>query len=59
MIKVIERRIRGKMMCIKNGTLTPEKSNIAVLFNKLRNLDMALYENLIEEYKEVIYKFNK
>jgi len=59
MIKQLEKRIIGKMSAIKRGEVNIEDSKIGVLFNKLKNLDEALYLDLIVKYKDVIQKVNQ
>lgn len=54
MVKQIEKAIKGKMGGIKGGRLKPSESNIGVLFNRLKKLDEASYENLIGEYKKIL-----
>ena len=55
-IKVLERRITGKMSAIKRGELTMADSKVGVLFNKLKTLDEASYIRFIAKYKELITK---
>lgn len=54
LIRQIERNIRVKMKGIKEGTLTPKESKIGLQFNKLKSLDEASYENLLEQYKKIL-----
>jgi hypothetical protein len=54
LIKQIERNIKTKMKGIKEGTLTPKESKIGLQFNKLKSLDEASYENLLEQYKKIL-----
>lgn len=54
LIKQIEKNIKTKMKDIKEGKTTPKESRIGVQFNKLKELDEASYENLLQEYKKVI-----
>lgn len=50
----LERKIKGKMMCIRDGTLTPANSEIGVLFKILKAKDEALHDELINEYKTIL-----
>lgn len=50
----LEKSIRKKMVQIKNGSLKKEVSNIGTLINQMKTLDEALFEKLIQEYKEII-----
>jgi hypothetical protein len=54
LIKQIEKNIKIKMKRIKEGTLTPKDSKIGIQFNKLKDLDQASYENLLQEYKQIL-----
>lgn len=54
LIRQIERSIRVKMKGIKEGALTPKESKIGLQFNKLKSLDEASYENLLEQYKKIL-----
>lgn len=54
LIKQIEKNIKIKMKGIKEGTLTPKDSKIGIQFNKLKDLDQASYENLLQEYKQIL-----
>jgi hypothetical protein len=55
----VEKKIKGKMLGIKNRTITPKESNIGFLFNTMKNLDEALYEKLISEYKIILGDLKK
>jgi hypothetical protein len=44
------------MKDIKEGNSTPKESNIGMQFTKLKELDEASYETLIQEYKQVLTK---
>ena len=50
----LEKKITGKILAIKNGTLTPKDSNIGKLLNRLKTLDEASYENLLNRYKKTL-----
>jgi hypothetical protein len=54
LIKQVEKNIKTKMRGIKEGTLTPKDSKIGIQFNKLKDLDQASYENLLQEYKQIL-----
>lgn len=54
LIKQIEKNIKIKMKGIKEGTLTPKDSKIGIQFNRLKDLDQASYENLLQEYKQIL-----
>ena len=50
----LEKLIKGKILSIKNETVTPKESNIGGLFKSLKLNDEVLYDELILEYKEVL-----
>ena len=50
----LEKKIRGKIHAIKNGIISPKESKIGLLFNRLKDLDEASYEELISYYKTVM-----
>lgn len=55
----LEKTIRGKMMAIKAGKITPKESEIGKLMNLMKNFDEPLYEQLIKNYKEILLKDNE
>ena len=58
-IETLEKKIKGKMLGIKEGTLTPLSSGIGKTFKLLKKRDEASYEVLLEEYKEVLASLKK
>ena len=50
----LKRSIMGKMTQIRDQKITPADSKIGVLLNKVKVLDLALYEELLEKYKSII-----
>lgn len=56
LIKQIESNIKTKMKDIKEGKTTPKESGIGFQFNKLKDLDEASYETLLNEYKKILKK---
>jgi len=59
MLKILEKKIIGKMGAIKNGTLTPKDSDIGALFIRLKNLDEVLCEELMKKYKTILSNIKK
>ena len=55
MEKVIERKIVGGLFGLKNGTKQP--SDVAPWLNKLKLLNLPLYEQFFDQYKEILTKF--
>lgn len=50
----IQRKIIGKMAAIKRGELEPIDSGIGVLMNKLKEMNLPMYEEKFEEYKQIL-----
>lgn len=50
-LKKLEQVMKGKMAAIKRGELLPKDSGIGKLFTILKGVDLPLYEELLEEYK--------
>lgn len=53
-IDTLEKKITGLMSQIKDGEITMAESKIGKLFNKLKPLDLASYENLLTKYKKLV-----
>jgi hypothetical protein len=58
-INDLEKKITVAMSGIKKGTTTPAESKIGTLFMRLKPLDEALYEKLMNEYKPVFANWKK
>jgi hypothetical protein len=58
-IDELERKITAAMNQIKEGTKTPKDSNIGMLLGKLKPVDEALHEKLVEKYKVVFAAWKK
>jgi hypothetical protein len=56
MADIVERKIISSMRRIKNKEITPKDSGIGKMFVRMKDLDEALYEELIVRYKEVLNK---
>lgn len=52
LIKKIEAGIRS----IKHGTATPADAKVGVFLNKLKPINLAMYEDLLNNYKAVVQK---
>ena len=50
----LEKRIRKKLRMIRETIITPMESKIGLLINPLKHLDEPLYDELIEEYKNIL-----
>lgn len=58
-IETLERKIASLMFQIKRGEITPLESKIGKPFNRLKPLDLASYENLLNEYKKILEEIKK
>lgn len=47
------------MLGIKTGSKTPKDSNIGIHLNKLKTLNLPLYESLLAEYKQLLIDLKK
>jgi hypothetical protein len=55
LLKQVELRVKGNFIAIKqNPNRLDIKKNIAVLINKIKNLDEVLYNQLLNEYKIIL-----
>jgi tRNA(Arg) A34 adenosine deaminase TadA len=55
LIRNIEAGIRG----IRFGTKTPQSANVGNSLNRLKDINIGMYEDLIEKYKTVVSEYNK
>lgn len=54
-VKYIESGIRG----IKLGTKKPQETNVSKFFEKLRDINIGLYDDLMEQYKVAVENHKK
>lgn len=54
-IKNIENGIRA----LKLRTKTPSEANVGVNLNKLKGLNLGMYDELLDEYKKALKKYNE
>jgi len=54
----LEATIRNKMAEIKAQRITLKDSGIGALMNSLKRADEALYEKILQEYKQMVANFN-
>lgn len=55
LINDYEKLIKTKMLAIKSKNLTPKDSGIGKLINKLKLMNEPLYDELLAEYKKILY----
>lgn len=58
-LNLLEKRIRGKFLSLKLGTSSIKDAKIGILLNPLKTLDEPLYNQLLNEYKNIIDKSQK
>lgn len=56
MVDLVEKRIISSMRKIRNKEVTPKESGIGKMFVRMKDLDEALYEELIVRYKKVLQR---
>ncbi len=56
MADIVEKKIVSSMRKIRNKEITPKESGIGKMFARMKDLDEALYEELIVRYKKVLQK---
>jgi hypothetical protein len=56
MEQMLEKRIIGAMHGLKNGTKTPQ--DVALWLNKLKKVNVFLYEDYFNKYKDLVVKTN-
>lgn len=54
---MLEKRIIGAMHGLKNGTKTPQ--DVALWLNKLKKVNVFLYEDYFNKYKDLVVKTNQ
>lgn len=56
MVDLVEKKIVSSMRKIRNKEITPKESGIGKMFTRMKDLDEALYEELIIRYKQTLNK---
>lgn len=59
MFSILEKKIKGKFIAIKNGTETPASSGVAIMINKMKTIDEPCYDILLAEYKNILSNLKK
>ena len=52
MEEILIKKIKGGMLGIKNNTKEPKE--VAVLLNKLKDINKPMYEELLNDYKKTM-----
>jgi hypothetical protein len=56
MEEILIKKIKGGMTAIKTGQKTPKEASLGLAFNKLKEINLPMYEDLLEQYKEILKK---
>jgi len=55
LLKQVELKIKGNFIAIKqNSNNLEKKQNTAILLNKIKNIDEVLYNQLLNQYKQIL-----
>jgi len=54
MFDMLDKKNKRKFLAIKNGTETPASSGVAVLINKMKEINLPFYDDLLQEYKNLL-----
>jgi len=54
LLNELERKTLSIIGKIRRKEIDPEESKIGVFINKIKDMDQALYEHMIQEYKKAI-----
>jgi hypothetical protein len=59
MEELLIKKIKSGINAIKNGIKSPKEIGLGVHLNKLKILNQMMYEELIEDYKVAVQKYNE
>jgi hypothetical protein len=59
MEELLIKKIKGGINVIKNGIKSPKEAGLGVHLNKLKTINQMMYEELLEEYKVAVQKYNE
>lgn len=54
MEEILVKRIGGGIRAINGGRKTPQEAGIGALLNRLKEVNLPMYEELMEKYKEAV-----
>ncbi len=53
------KKIKGGINAIKNGIKSPKDAGLGVYLNKLKTINQMMYEELMNDYKYSVQKYNE
>ena len=54
MVDLVEKKIVSSMRKIRTNEITPKESGIGKYFTRMKDLDEALYEELMVRYRKIL-----
>jgi len=52
------RKIKGGINAIKGGRKSPQESGVGAYINKLKTMNVMMYEDLLNDFQHAIKKYN-
>jgi hypothetical protein len=59
MEELLIKKIKGGVNAIKNGIKSPKEAELGIHLNKLKTLNQMMYEDLLNDYKFAVQKYNE
>jgi hypothetical protein len=59
MEELLIKKIKGGINAIKNGIKSPKDAGLGVHLNKLKTINQMMYEELMNDYKYSVQKYNE
>lgn len=59
MEELLIKKIKGGINAIKNGVKSPKEMGLGVHLNKLKTINQMMYEELLNDYKYAVQKYNE
>ena len=59
LIRSLEKKVVSLTGQVRRGEISPAESKTVVSINKLKDLDQALYDKLLQQYKVAVAEYKK
>jgi len=59
LIRSLEKKVVSLTGQVRRGEISPAESKTVVSINKLKDLDQALYDKLLQQYKVAVTEYKK
>lgn len=59
LIRSLEKKVVSLTGQVRRGEISPAESKTVVSINKLKDLDQALYDKLLQKYKVAVAEYKK